>query len=146
MLSKPKNGWTTFSLISNEYSLSYLTDVALEWIEQAIHGLETLHPFTVYGLLEPGRMMCVVSYWNIHIFVEDEENVPLNKEECDYETIHMTMIEFCEFLYNDIKENIDEWINWFCYDGYDLKKRETDINEGLEKLHKLIDEKRNVLV
>ena len=145
MLSKPKAGWTTFSLVNNEYSLSYLTDVALEWLEQAIHGLETFHPFTVYGLLEPGRMMCVVSYWNIHIFVEDEENVPLNKEENNYETIHMTIIEFCELLYNDIKENIDEWINWFGDDRDELKKRETAINERLEKLNKLIGEKKNIL-
>jgi len=142
MLSKPKSGWTTFSLVNNEYDLSYLTDVALEWIEQAIHGLETLHPFTVHGFLEPGRMICVVSYWNIHIFVEDDENVPLNKEDNHYETIHMTMIDFCEILYNDIKENIVEWIDWFCDDRYDLKKREIEINKKLDKLHKLIDEKK----
>ncbi len=142
MLGKPKSGWTTFSLTNNEYDLSYLTDIALEWIEQSIHGLETLHPFIVHGFLEPGRMLCVVSYWNIHIFVEDDENVSLNKEDSNYETIHMTMIDFCELLYNDIKENKDEWINWFCDDECDLKKREKDINDGLDKLQKLINEKK----
>ena len=37
------------------YGLSYLDDIAFEWIDQAIHGLETMMPFCVKGFLEPDR-------------------------------------------------------------------------------------------
>ena len=47
MLSKPKQGWTEFSLGGVEADLSYLTNVPIEWLDQAIHGLETLKPFAV---------------------------------------------------------------------------------------------------
>lgn len=46
MLTKPLHGWTDFSLEGTaSYGLSYLDDIAFEWVEQAIHGLETLLPF-----------------------------------------------------------------------------------------------------
>ena len=62
MLTKPENGWTGFGLEgTSTYGLSYLDDIAFEWLDQAIHGLETLSPFCVKGFLEPNRMLCVVS-------------------------------------------------------------------------------------
>ena len=37
---KPNYGWSTFKIgESHSYSLSYLTDVACDWLAQAIHGL-----------------------------------------------------------------------------------------------------------
>ena len=36
------------------------------------NGLKDLKPFVVHGFLEPWRMMCVVSFYNIHLFVEDD--------------------------------------------------------------------------
>ena len=55
MLSKPQHGWTYFSLSESSYSLSYLSNIPLEWLERAIVGLETLLPFEVYGYCEPGN-------------------------------------------------------------------------------------------
>lgn len=47
MLTKPENGWTGFGLEgTSTYGLSYLDDIAFEWLDQAIHGLETLSPFS----------------------------------------------------------------------------------------------------
>ena len=60
MLSRPLNGWTDFSLGQEVYGLSYLTNVPIEWVNQAIHGLETLEPFAVHGVMEPDRMICLV--------------------------------------------------------------------------------------
>ena len=43
MLTKPQSGWTDFSLDDTcIYGLSYLGDIAFEWLDQAIHGLETM--------------------------------------------------------------------------------------------------------
>ena len=50
MLSKPLYGWTDFQLEGTSvYGLSYLDDIAFEWMDQAIRGLETLRPFCVAG-------------------------------------------------------------------------------------------------
>ena len=107
MLTAPDAGWTDFQLGSKEtrYSLSYLTDIAVEWLDQAIHGLETLEPFSVHGFCEPGRMICTVSYWNCYIIFEgDDRN---DKCESVY-TVHENMIEFCRKLYSDIDSNLEE--------------------------------------
>ena len=142
MLSKPKSGWTEFKLDKTSYILSYLTDVSMSWLNSAINGLKDLKPFVVHGFLEPLRMICVVSFYNIHLFVEDEDNEVLDPNESNYEIIHMNMLEFCEHLYNDIKDNLKEWVNWFCDDETDLEKREKDLNKKLEELRKLIDKQK----
>ena len=93
MLTRPENGWTGFSLEgTSTYGLSYLDDIAFEWLDQAIHGLETLSPFCVKGFLEPNRMLCVVSYWNCHIIVENDERYPLKKEQIRNEYSHTSMM------------------------------------------------------
>ncbi len=89
MLTKPCYGWTDFQLDGTSiYKLSYIDDIAFEWIEQAIHGLEGLTPFCVKGFLEPNRLLCTVSFWNCHIVIEDEERYPLNKEDVVTEYSH----------------------------------------------------------
>lgn len=104
MLSCPVNGWTLFSLEGTESQLlSYLDDIAPEWLDQAIHGLKTLQPFCVKGFLEPMRMICVVSYWSCHILVEDDDRDPLNPEEVLHEISHTSMLEFCRQLRDDIR-------------------------------------------
>ena len=74
MLSKPDCGWTTFQLGSENtaYCLGYLTDVAMEWLDRAIHGLETEDVFSVHGFCEPGRMVCTVSFWNCYVIFEGD--------------------------------------------------------------------------
>ena len=105
MLTKPHNGWSDFQLNGTSlYELSYIDDIAFEWVEQAIHGLETMLPFCVKGFMEPGRFLCVVSYWNCHIICEDDERNQLDKEDIDIEYSHTSMLDFCKYLYNDIKE------------------------------------------
>ena len=79
MLTKPEAGWSDFSLDGTSvYPLSYLDNIPFEWLDDAIHGLETLNPFCVKGFMEPGRFICVVSFWNCHIICEDEDRDPLD--------------------------------------------------------------------
>lgn len=53
MLTKPHAGWSDFQLNGTSlYGLSYLDDIAFEWLEQAIHGLETMLPFCVKGFMD----------------------------------------------------------------------------------------------
>ena len=60
MLTKPYAGWSYFQLDGTSmYGLSYLDDIAFEWVDQAIHGLKTMLPFCVDGQLEPDRFLCI---------------------------------------------------------------------------------------
>lgn len=143
MLSKPESGWSFFQLENTSaYDLSYLNDIAFEWLEQAIYGLETMRPFCVNGFLEPGRFLCTVSYWNCHIICEDDERQPLKNTV--HECSHTSMLEFCRFLYNDISQSSDEWAAFASYtEDYDFDKNKALLTEQLDKLKKLIAEKES---
>lgn len=142
MLTKPINGWSDFQLEGTSiYGLSYLDDIAFEWVEQAIHGLETLMPFCVKGFLEPNRFLCTVSYWNCHIVCEDDEREPLDMEDVINEISHTSMLRFCQYLYDDISQSIDEWVSFVDYQDIDIAKRKEDLEQKLKRLKELITEK-----
>lgn len=109
MLSKPEYGWTSFQLGKEAFGLSYLTDVAVEWLTQAIHGLKTMDVFSVHGFCEPGRMICTVSYWSCYIIFEDDGPAPTCN---DVSHLHVNMIDFCKMLYHDIDSYFDAWVHW----------------------------------
>lgn len=112
MLSKPEAGWTDFSIDGKHiYSLSYLNDIAFDWLEQAIHGLYTMQPFAVYGFCEPNRMVCTVSHWNCYVVFEGDEMS--DTYSCiEMYCVELSMADFCKMLYSDISENIDTWVHW----------------------------------
>lgn len=133
MLSKPKHGWSDFQLEGTSvYGLSYLDDIAFEWLDQAIHGLKTMQPFCVKGFLEPSRFLCMVSYWNCHIIIEDDDRDLLDKDEIVVEYAHTSMLEFCRFLYQDISENIEEWAGFADHglDEHDLLAEKVSFLQG----------------
>lgn len=112
MLSKPDAGWTDFSLDNeHSYSLSYLTDVGIEWLDQAIHGLTTMEPFAVHAFCEPDRVVCTVSYWNTYIVFESD-GIPEKNAYREMYGVGLSMIDFCKLLYEDIFNNIDAWVKW----------------------------------
>lgn len=142
MLTKPIRGYSVFQLEgTSAYALSDLDDIAFEWLEQAIHGLETMLPFCVKGFLEPQRFLCTVSYWNCHIICEDDECHPLCQEDVINELSHTSMLQFCQYLYDDISQNLDEWAAFMGYRDIDTSKRRTALVEKLEHLKQLISEK-----
>lgn len=142
MLTKPIHGWSDFHLEDTSiYGLSYLDDIAFEWVEQAIHGLKTMLPFCVKGFLEPNRFLCIVSYWNCHIICEDDECYPLDKKEIIHELSHTSMLQFCQYLYADISRNINEWISFTDYNDINVAKRNKDLTQKLLHLKKLIAER-----
>lgn len=111
MLSKPADGWTEFRLGSEDtaYRMGFLTDVPIDWLNQAIHGLETMDAFSVHGFCEPGRMVCTVSYWNCYIIFEGNERDDICES---VYTVHVSMIDFCRKLYEDISANVEDWAHW----------------------------------
>ena len=142
MLTKPQDGWSDFQLNGTSlYGLSYLDDIAFEWLDQAIHGLETMSPFCVKGYMEPDRFLCVVSYWNCHIICEYDERNELDSEDINTEYSHTSMIEFCKYLYNDIISNIDEWVRFVDYKEVDWDEKRKVLESKLDRLKELISEK-----
>lgn len=50
MLSKPQYGWTEFKLDgTKKYNLSYLDDIAFEWLDQSIWGAREYEPILCEG-------------------------------------------------------------------------------------------------
>ena len=100
-------------------------------------------PFCVKGLLEPDRFLCTVSYWNCHIVREDEDRYPLDQEDVINEISHTNMIQFCQYLYDDISQNIDEWVSFVSYSESNAAKRKKELMQQLEHLKKLISDKKD---
>ena len=143
MLTKPEWGWTRFSLEGTAaYSLSYLDDIPVEWLDQTIHGLETFFPFTVKGCMEPEHFLCTVSYWNCHIIVEKNgEREPARPEDAVYELSHTGMLAFCKLLLADINANFEEWVKFYCSDDY----YEEDDEEEHKNYLKRYSERRRMM-
>lgn len=139
MLTKPKDGWSDFSLEGTSvYGVSYLNDIAFEWLEQAIRGLSTMRPFCVEAYLEPGRMICVVSHYNCHIIVENEDDTPIKQEDFINEYSRTSMIEFCRFLYDDVNADMEGWVTFVDYDRKNPKEKTRLLIRQLEILKELI--------
>lgn len=148
MLGKPEDGWVLFQLGSEEtaYNLSYVTDVAMEWLDQAIHGLQTMDVFSVHGFCEPGRVVCTVSFWCCYVIFEEDGRSPACH---DVRHLHVSMLDFCKMLHRDISENLDAWVLW--NDGGEdadeaaktgLELREKTLREKLNQLNSLIEQRQ----
>lgn len=142
MLTKPQYGWTCFHLEgTSTYSLSYLDDIAQEWLTQAIHGLETMLPFCVKGFLEPDRFLCMVSYWNCHIIIEDDERELFEKKSIQNEYSHTSMIDFCKLLYKGINGYVDDWASFVDYSEGNPEENKQQLLQQLAKLKELIEDR-----
>ena len=136
MLSKPQHGWTHFTLGELCFSLSYITNIPLEWLDRAIFGMETLLPFEVSGYCEPGRMVCTVDLFECRIVFENDR---CRQNDRISEVAPINMLDFCSLLHKDISDHIEDWENWNA--SFHLTKE--DLAHRLDRLKKLIDIKSN---
>lgn len=83
-------------------------------------------------------MICVVSYWNCHILVEDDDRDPLNPEEVLHEISHTSMLEFCRQLRDDIRANLEQWVRFVDYHEEDLEEKRLRLEQKLAELDTLI--------
>ncbi len=148
MLGKPENGWALFQLGSQEtaYELSYVTDVAVDWLTQAIHGLKTMDVFSVHGYCEPGRMICTVSFWCCYVIFEEEDPSPACR---NVHQLHVNMLDFCRKLYRDLSEHLDAWVHWEDFEEAAdeaeraaFRQREAKLRNMLGELNDLIAQRQ----
>ena len=141
MLTKPVSGFTEFKLENtSKYILGYEDNIPFDWLKQAIHGLETGLPFCVIGETDPGTCICVVG-WNCHIIWEkDKASVEAGEIVHEYSPVNMR--DFCNMLYSDISENIEDWVNFYwCVSDDTLDARKNELNSLLIRLKELLNEK-----
>ena len=145
MLGKPENGWTLFQLGSKEtaYDLSYVTDVAMDWLDQALRGLQTLDVFSVHGYCEPGRMICTVSFWSCYVIFEEDGRAPACE---NVHHLHVNMLEFCKKLHADLSDHLESWVRWEGdaeneEETAALNARREALTEKLNRLKALIEER-----
>ena len=139
MLSRPEHGWTYFCLGEQTYGLSYLTDIPLDWLDKAIAGLQTMSPFAVSGMCEPGVCVCTVELQSCKICGPQGETACLP----------VSMQRFCIQLLEDIQKDLDAWSAWLPEAGYSEKERLRRHGERaaqlclrLEQLGKLIGQRK----
>ena len=136
MLSKPQHGWTHFTLGELCFSLSYITNIPLEWLDRAIFGMETLLPFEVSGYCEPGRMVCTVDLFECRIVFENDR---CRQNDRISEVAPINMLDFCGLLHKDLLDHIEDWQNWNSF----FHLTTEDLTLRLDRLQKLIDIKTN---
>lgn len=87
----------------------------------------------------------MVSYWNCHIIVEDDEREPLTNGDIHTEYSHTSMLDFCKLLYQDISACIDEWATFADHFGEeeDTEKKRKQLQEKLRTLGYLITAREN---
>lgn len=100
-----------------------------------------MRPFCVKGFLEPNRFLCTVSYWNCYIICENDERDSLRTEDVINELSHTSMLQFCQYLYDDIKQNVNEWISFNDHVEVDAAMRKTVLTQKLTYLKDLISER-----
>ena len=72
---------------------------------------------------------------------EDDERYPLDKEDVTNEISHTNMLQFCQYLYDDISQNIDEWASFVSYDNSDVEEKKKTLIHKLNHLKELISER-----
>ncbi|MDC7294227.1 MULTISPECIES: hypothetical protein [unclassified Butyrivibrio] len=138
MLSKPDNGYTNFKLEgTSQYTLDFVDDIPFEWVRQAIHGLETKNPFCVIGETDPGTFICVVG-WDCHIIWEKGPDLT-EPGGIGHEYIKVNMVEFSKMLYSDIKENVNDWVDFYWGHPENVDERRDELEKLLERLKELIE-------
>lgn len=114
LLSEPEFGWSTFSFSDGEksYELSYLTDIPAEWLDNAFYGLEHLTPFCVHACLEPGRLLCTVSFCHCHLVIESADRAPEAVDDIIHSLSNTDMLTFCTYLRDSIQAHFEPWLKW----------------------------------
>ncbi len=148
MLSRPRYGWTHFKILdSKEYSLSNVyDDIAFDWTERAILGLESNCPFCVSGWMEPFEFYCTVSDYYCFIITDEEEDEEISDdyvdgEEYSMQVFHIKKEDFCRALVEDLERNLSAWDDF----GWDSIRRRQDkdrcgeLRRRIQRIKELIE-------
>ena len=120
ILSHPKYGWATVNLNSFKGRVSYLNDIAFDWLKALKVAIENKTVATLYGDEEGSDFYIVLD--NNYGFVI------VNRDKLETIEIDYGLIDFAQELCDAIRTDLKGWAR-FC-DYYDLsedEKKEKDL-------------------
>lgn len=120
ILSHPKHGWATVNLNSFKGRVSYLNDIAFDWLKALKVAIENKTVATLYGDEEGSDFYIVLDNYYGFVIVNRDK---LETIEIDY-----GLMDFAQELCNAIRTDLKGWAR-FC-DYYDLsedEKKEKDL-------------------
>ena len=127
MFTIPKHGWVNLQIEDFSERASYLTDIPNDCLDAFIHALHNNVPAAIYFDAEGWDFHLVSSYYQSYIIV-DKDNITV------YE-VKKNILEIAKELYEDIKKNFDDWLNWDYGDTTEEERK-----ENKEKLTKKLNQ------
>lgn len=122
ILSHPKYGWATVNLNGFKGRVSYLNDIAFDWLKALKVAIENKTVATLYGDEEGSDFYIVLDDYYGFVIVNRDK---LETIEIDY-----GLIDFAQELCNAIRTDLKGWARFCDYDYYDLsedEQREKDL-------------------
>lgn len=137
ILSNPKFGWASVDLGEFKGCVSYLNDIAFEWLAALKIAIENKTIATLYGDEEGTEFYIVLdNYYGFVVEFRRETKVI----DIDYGIIDFTQ-ELCEAIETDIKG----WANFCEFENYgeaELKEKENELLELIANIKESIKNAR----
>lgn len=116
ILNHPKYGWATVNLNSFKGRVSYLNDIAFDWLKALKVAIENKTVATLYGDEEGSDFYIVLDDYCGFVIVNRDK---LETIEIDY-----GLMDFTQELCNAIRTDLKGWARFCDYDYYDLSEDE----------------------
>lgn len=116
ILSHPKYGWATVNLNGFKGRVSYLNDIAFDWLKALKVAIENNTVATLYGDEEGSCFYIVLDNYYGFVIVNRDK---LETIEIDY-----GLIDFAQELCDAIRTDLKGWARFCDYDYYDLSEDE----------------------
>jgi len=130
MFSRPYCGWTEIKIKDDEHEFiapaSYTTDIPNDCLDSFIYALETNNSVVIDFDAEGWEYKLVCSKYDTYV-IEDKEDIKVY-----YFTI--TIRELIKEFLEDLEQDYNEWVWWYCYDEDDVPDMFTDKINRLKKL------------
>jgi len=120
MLTKPEDGWVNVQLEGFSERASYMTDIPNDCLDAFIYALQNNLPTVIFFDAEGWDFNLVASWYQSYVIL-DKDNVKVFE-------IKKDLFELANELYEDINNNLNDWLNWDYVDD------EEELKEYREKL------------
>ena len=135
MFTIPKHGWVNLQIDDFSERASYLTDIPNDCLDAFIHALHNNVPAVIFFDAEGWDFHLIASYYQSYIIV-DKDNINV------YE-VKKNILELAKELYEDIKNNFDDWLNW-DYGDDQTEERKEKLTTKLNQLNIEITKRESI--
>jgi len=121
MLGPPKYGWCHLTVGDFEIGVSYLTDVAVDFLT----ALANYHPCTPTGVFcdAESEGQFYVMFTGYETFVMGYSWLPADSDKYGILEYRIPVEKVALEVYNDVMSNIRYWVHWDIFEINDLRYR-----------------------